>query len=140
MTTTTVPAPSLKPGQVIVGDRGGLLKITGEVAQSLAMPGCTSVEVSLGTLYLDSDLDVEVSDETLVPSEHLECRDLDDLDLPVVGLAWYDGSTSAITGEVYRSSVLDGYTAVETEHGTLMIDEEDAPVPVVLETTAHTRD
>lgn len=130
---TTVLVQSLKPGQTIVGDRGGLLKITGEVSSSSAMPGCTSIEVGAGTLYLESDLDVEVSDEVPEPVPHLPCRTVDDLDLPVVGLAWYDGSTSSITGEIYSSSVLYGSTAIETEHGTLMVDTGDDAIPVVLD-------
>lgn len=129
----TALVESLHTGQTVVGDRGGLLRITGEVAPSSAMPGCTAVEVGPGTLYLESDLEVEVTDEEPDPVPHLPCSPLDELDLPVVGLAWYDGSTTAITGEVYRSSVMTGMVAVETEHGTLMVDEDDVAVPVVVE-------
>lgn len=36
-----------------------------------------------------------------------------------------NGGFSAITGEVYESNVMHGFFAVETEHGTLYLADDD---------------
>lgn len=35
-----------------------------------------------------------------------------------------DGGRSAVTGEIYNSNTVRGFIVVETEHGSLYIDEE----------------
>jgi hypothetical protein len=47
-------------GLTLVGDNGGLSKVTGEISRSSAMRGFLAVETEHGTLYLDEDFDVTV--------------------------------------------------------------------------------
>lgn len=46
------------------GSHGGSSLITGNVEPSGLVPGTTSIETEHGTVYLDSDLDVEIIEET----------------------------------------------------------------------------
>lgn len=48
----------------LVGDRGGLSRITGDVQISHVIPGMVRVETEHGTVYLDDDQDMFISEET----------------------------------------------------------------------------
>lgn len=50
----TLPNTDIRVGMVILTDHGGV-DVTDDAEPSSAMPGCTRIEVEIGTLYLDSD-------------------------------------------------------------------------------------
>lgn len=48
----------------LVGDHGGLSLITGEIAPSSLMTGMISIETEHGTVHLDPEVEVTISEET----------------------------------------------------------------------------
>lgn len=56
----------------IVGDAGGLSRITGEVYPSNVMSGCLGVETEHGVIYLEEEEDVPI----LVPAPPVTDRDM----------------------------------------------------------------
>lgn len=54
----------------LVGGHGGLALIVGDIEASSLMMGSLAVETEHGTIYLDPDGDVQISETTPYPDEH----------------------------------------------------------------------
>jgi len=54
----------------LVGDHGGLSLITGEIASSSLMTGMIALETEHGTVYLDPEVEVTISEETQHDEHH----------------------------------------------------------------------
>lgn len=54
----------------LVGDHGGLSLITGEIVRSSMMMGTIAFETEHGTVYLDPEAEVMISEETPVDEHH----------------------------------------------------------------------
>jgi len=75
-TQSTVPASTLEaivadPARGVislVGERSGVSLITGEITESVIIMGALAVETEHGTLYLDSEHEITISEDDESPS------------------------------------------------------------------------
>lgn len=63
--TQTLPARDLptRGATAIVGDAGNLSFVTGDIEPSSSLPGFILVETEHGSLYLDADMDVTITND-----------------------------------------------------------------------------
>ncbi|WP_311245332.1 MULTISPECIES: hypothetical protein [unclassified Microbacterium] len=54
----------------LVGDHGGLALITGDVEESHVIRDTIGIETEHGTVHLEPDLEITISEESAVDSEH----------------------------------------------------------------------
>lgn len=136
--TISKTALQIKDSDVLVGDAGNFSVITGNIYPSSTMRGFFAVETEHGVLYLDDDAEIEylVTEDLLsgkgwkVETVSKNASQLENGDV----LVGDSGNLSVITGDVEPSATLNGFYVVETEHGTLYLDDdEDTEYLVVAE-------
>lgn len=133
--TLSKPALDLRGGDVLVGDAAGTTTVY-ETRHGSLVAGFVTVETEHGHFLLDDDRDVtyEVIDETTtphVPGERPDTTSKASLALTGGDVMIGDAGGTSLVHEIRPGSLLPGFVTVETEHGTLLLDDEpEVTVPV----------